>query len=245
MHDFLRRITGFRVPPARRQFVWSDEPFIPVEFSGAAYRFGHSMVREDYRLNDQHGNVPIFPRRGMPDDLGGLRWLPARLQIDWHRFFKVSATSTQSSMRIDTSLARALTHVPPTMLALARLNLRRGRALGLPAGRDVAETLGIDPVDGDELVDRVKGHLSASERTALRRSTPLWFYILREAELRGAGGLWLGPVGSRIVSEVLTGLLEADPSSYVRQRPGWKPELPCKTPGDFTMPDLVRFTLGS
>ena len=52
--------------------------------------------------------------------------------------------------------------------------------------------------------------------------TPLWFYILKEAELVGEGRT-LGPVGGRIVAEVLVGLLQKDLNSYLYLKPTWKP----------------------
>ena len=73
--------------------------------------------------------------------------------------------------------------------------------------------------------------------------TPLWYYVFKEAESR-AGGEHLGPVGGGIVAEVLLGLLDADPGSYRRAQPGWRPELPASQPGDFTMADLVVFADG-
>jgi hypothetical protein len=84
------------------------------------------------------------------------------------------------------------------------------------------------------------------------RAPPLWFYVLREAGSHyGESGLRLGPVGGRIVAEVLVGLLEADPSSFLRREPTWVPTLPTAQPYDFadagsdgfTMRDLVDFTL--
>jgi hypothetical protein len=91
----------------------------------------------------------------------------------------------------------------------------------------------------DQLMERVEAALDGRARAALGRETPLWYYVLREAELLGGGGLNLGPVGGRIVGEVLIGLLQADPSSYVQQWPDWKPEL--GRDGDFTMADLIAF----
>lgn len=70
--------------------------------------------------------------------------------------------------------------------------------------------------------------------------TPLWFYLLREAEVV-AEGRGLGPTAARIVAEVLVGLLKGDPSWFLRQQPAWKPELPAAEGGRFTMLDLLRF----
>ena len=69
---------------------------------------------------------------------------------------------------------------------------------------------------------------------------PLWYYVLREASVQ-ASGRHLGAVGGRIVAEVLLGLLEKDPSSYLRNMPAWKPFLPAATAGTFRMPDLIKF----
>ncbi|WP_245814846.1 hypothetical protein [Cystobacter ferrugineus] len=71
------------------------------------------------------------------------------------------------------------------------------------------------------------------------RSTPPWYYILREAELRG-GGRRLGPLGGRIVAEVFIGLLQGDRSAFLNAAPDWKPEL-ANARGEFTMGDLLTF----
>jgi hypothetical protein len=52
--------------------------------------------------------------------------------------------------------------------------------------------------------------------------TPLWYYVLREADVR-AGGHALGPVGGRIVGEVLVGLLDLEPTSVRHAPEGWRP----------------------
>ncbi len=70
-------------------FNWKDKPFMPVEFSGAAYRFGHSMVRDNYVLNDGPAAVSVFdPGPGRSSEtLIGRRELPPALEIDWKTFF--------------------------------------------------------------------------------------------------------------------------------------------------------------
>jgi hypothetical protein len=243
VHDFLPRVVGDDMAHVERRFFhWDKEPFMPVEFSAAAYRFGHSMIRERYLLNDHSDPVPPFP---LPESrnahLGGHRPLPADLKIDWSFFFEVTATPpAMHSMLIDDSLANVLRHAPPSGRPLAGLNLERGRALGLPAGSDVAHAMGEPELTEEEL--DLDG-LDAATRHALLRAPPLWYYVLCEARARCEDGTHLGAVGGRIVSEVLTGLLEGDPSSYRRQWPSWTPELHGAVEGDFTMGDLVRFTL--
>ena len=75
----------------------------------------------------------------------------------------------------------------------------------------------------------------------LQNATPLWYYILKEAEVLESGE-HLGPVGGRIVSEVFVGLLQGDKQSYLSQDPEWRPTLPTwknAHPGQFTMVDLL------
>jgi hypothetical protein len=253
-HDFLLHVVG---PERARAVLQRASPTIdiPVEFSGAAYRFGHSMVRDDYILNDivpGDGiiNVPTFPLDPAKPGrhLGGFRRLPSSLVIEWPRFFDPHHRPRMRSMLIDTSLAKPLFHLPQDGAALASpelaaLNLRRGVALGLPAGNDVARAMGVTPLDGDELLPPDDIDLSTKAREALLRAPPLWYYVLREAEVL-EGGKRLGPVGGQIVAEVLVGLLANDPNSYLRQAPGWTPELARNGDGEFTMLELVDFALG-
>jgi hypothetical protein len=77
----------------------------------------------------------------------------------------------------------------------------------------------------------------------LHESTPLWYYILKEAEVMEKGSR-LGPVGGRIVGEVIIGLLQLDRNSFLADQPGWKPVLPTrsgKVTGDFRMVDFLNF----
>ena len=74
----------------------------------------------------------------------------------------------------------------------------------------------------------------------LATSTPLWFYVLREAGVM-EDGLQLGPVGGRIVAEVFTTLLARDPTSFLGVDPSWRPTLPSAAgDGGFRMTDLLR-----
>jgi hypothetical protein len=278
---------GITAPTATRGLCGCpDEPIIPVEFSGAAFRFAHSLVRPDYAINKDHTKVPIFADPDaatagddeQPPHLGGFRRLPPELAIEWDRFFfdvallhPPAQPGLNAAELIDESLARPLFDLPlrftggevpasadrdvppvaPVTIALARLNLHRGRALGLPSGTDVALAMRKVPLTAEQLFPpdgdpTPHVRIDATTRQALVRAPPLWYYVLREAAVLNKG-LRLGPVGGRIVAEVLVGLLEGDPRSYLRRQPSWTPAdcaealaLPEHEP-IMGMADLVRF----
>jgi hypothetical protein len=245
VHDYLPRTIGpemfadiFRVGEdgkiniVRPHFEPRTSPYMPIEFSAAAFRFGHSQVRGVYNLNDQVRDRPIFAAGdvGPLDDLRGRRPLPDRWGIDWTMFFPMGGSTPQPSRRIDASLVPALFDLPESRAALAFLNLKRGQAMGLPSGQDVARFLRIEPVlTGDEL--------SAPD------PTPLWFYILKESELMG--GEHLGQVGGRIVGEVLLGLFELDRHSWIQLDPTFNPrtEFDLAGDGEFAMADLIAMVM--
>jgi hypothetical protein len=244
LHEFLPLLVGQdMVNTVLRQGLrfyswrWRREPFIPVEFSVAAYRFGHSQVRGGYGINDGFGAAIFVPPGATGEDLSSGRPLEARKVIDWRRFFALDVSVTpQLSQRIDTTLSRPLFQLPFGVAAnpasLAQRNLLRHLTFGLPSGQTVARRMGASPLSADELAD------VAAIDAGLAKSTPLWFYVLREADKR-ANGQTLGPVGGRIVAEVFIGLLQADDLSFVSQNPTWKPTL--GTNGDFKMTDLLGF----
>jgi hypothetical protein len=115
---------------------------------------------------------------------------------------------------------------------LASRNLMRHVNFGIPSGQAIARKMGL-PVLTPAPLDALKPF-------DMEKSTPLWFYILKEAELM-ENGLRLGPVGARIVGEVFIGLLKADESSYLAAQPRWTPVLPSAIPGQFHITDLLTF----
>jgi hypothetical protein len=210
-----------------------NKPYMPVEYSGAAYRFGHSMIRAEYEVQDGH-TVPIFGQDGY-EDLRGNRQIPASLWIDWNYFFEIPGMNTPDDRNmarlIDTQMSLPLFTLPSTVVAptagaivaLAERNLLRGKRLGLPAGQDVATAMGIKPLTNAQL---------GLTEPGWRNKAPLWFYILKESEL--LGGKKLGPVGGRIVAEVILGLLGLDKTSYFNAKPSFTPG-PNYKMGDFIL----------
>jgi len=227
-------------------------PRIPVEFSVAAYRFGHSQVRPSYRVNfGPTGGSPFFAFifddsiDGKPDDpndmRGGVR--AARRFVDWQTFFNFGDGLVRPNKRIDTKLSTPLFLLPgvkapspglPTdgEQSLASRNLIRHVNFGIASGQAIAQTIGVPALTPSQLVDVAP--------YGLEKSTPLWFYILKEAEVMESG-LRMGPVGAHIVGEVFVGLLRADKTAYLNRNPNWTPTLPSETVGTFKMTDLLRF----
>jgi hypothetical protein len=260
LHEFLPLFVGQAVVDdilhRGRKFYRPREGFIPVEFQGAAYRFGHSMVRPSYRANlaGDAKNQPFF---GMifdpvgegsndPVDLRGGARAPRRF-IGWQTFFDFGGThaaDVRPNKLIDTKLSTPLFQLPPgtisgpekTVVALPQRTLLRHLTWQLPSGQSIAEQMGLPALAGTDLSElRDFGH-------GLNGSTPLWYYILKESAV-AEGGLRLGPVGGRIVGEVIIGLLQLDPYSFLSRR-GWRPTLPTQSgrvTGDFRMIDFLTF----
>jgi hypothetical protein len=235
VNDFLPRLVGRSLveqvlAEGGRWFAPAPgQAYIPLEFADAAYRYGHGQIRHTYRLTAGEPAVPLFP------DLVGFGPITADRRLDLTQVFDVPGhPPAQRAKRLDGRLATSLIGLPEQVTgavdtgayrSLAVRDLLRGETTRLPSGEAIAALIGTDPLTADEL-----DH-------PWRQGTPLWFYILKEAEHRG-GGNRLGPVGGRIVTEVLIGLLRADPASYLGQEPQWEPTL-AATEANFTLADLI------
>jgi hypothetical protein len=240
LHDFLPMLIGEELSrelitegPRHYRFE-SHQPYIPFEFADAAYRYGHSQIRHAYRIQPGGEETPLFP------DLIGFGPVGADHAVDWSLLFDAAAEQpAQRSKRIDGTLPASLLELPteitgeledPAYRSLASRDRQRGQSTGLPSGEQVAHRLGVDALSADEV--------GLAER-GWDDETPLWFYILREADVRGDGDR-LGPVGGRIVGEVVVGIVDADAESFRSVEPGWRPTLPASDPRGYTLLDLPR-----
>jgi hypothetical protein len=240
-------------------------PTMPIEFSVAAFRLGHSMIRADYSWNLNFPNASLeqlFDFSGLNGGLGPGNPLPSIWIADFRRLFNfgqagrtdltVPASRFNRAMRIDTKLALPLRSLPPSNPAtatptdnLAFRNLARANMVTLATGQQMVTFLkskGLTPTkltnaqirDGNNGV--VLGTLTAAQRNALVANTPLWFYILREAEFNQGK---LKSVGSRIVAETFHRAMQGSTFSIVRD-PAFRPSLgPNNT--TFRMVDLLLF----
>ena len=246
LHEFLPKTIGQPlvddiVGNGRKFYKWRNAPYIPVEFSVAAYRFGHSQVRPSYRVNFGpndpgqvfglffNDNLAVNPV--VTDMRGGSRG-PNRF-IDWQTFFDFGDGKVRNNKRIDTKISTVMFDLPGLPpggpQALAQLNLLRHLTFKIPSGQRVAAAMSLPPLPESDLADLKPFNL--------HNRTPLWFYCLREADVT-ADGKRLGPVGGRIVGEVMIGLLQGDSSSYLCQDPDWTPSFGAN--GKFAMLDLLK-----
>ncbi|GAA1018075.1 myeloperoxidase [Acrocarpospora pleiomorpha] len=287
-HDYLPRIVDPGIVDdvfkyGRRFFETSatqpgDTPTMPVEFSMAAFRFGHSMVRDRYEWNSVFNSDPTAPRHRAQATLqqlfrfsgtGGDRTFDVSLPSDWiadycrlfdlttvpgaDAAFRRSPAEFNFAKRIDTLVVDFLRRLPPATFGaaagvsvsdrernLAFRNLMRANTVGLASGRRAAALLEVEALDDKQILVGSGGAdlagLSEADQRALVANTPLWFYILREAEINGGR---LTGVGGRIVAEVFHRAMEGSRHSIVRE-PSWRPTLGLE-PGKFDMPHLLIY----
>ncbi len=255
LHEFLPQIVDpVTLDDLRRRGRRFYRPrygdaFIPIEFQ-LAYRMGHSMVRPSYRANfTGNGGAPFFgmifdpSQEGAadPSDLRGGARSPRRF-VGWSTFFRFPGleADVRPNKRLDTRLSTPLFDLPLGAIAsgtpptsLAERNLLRHLTWSAPSGQAIARAMLVPALRPVDLADLATVH------PRFATSTPLWVYVLREADVLGEGAR-LGPVGSRLVAELFMGLLQSDPDSYLNEQPEFLPTLGA-LPGQFRMIDLLNF----
>ena len=275
-HDYLPRIvdpgivedvftngrTLFETSP-----VPGDAPTMPIEFSVAAFRLGHSMVRNAYNWNrifDNGGGALflLFNFSGTSGGLTGDNHLPSTWIADFRRLYDfaeagrpdlvVPTAKFNNARKIDTRLTNPLAdlppgsfgqagqQVPPPQANLAFRNLTRGNMVKLASGQQMAALANIAALTKNQILKGSGGvdftTLDSGLQDELASDTPLWTYILREAELNDGR---LTGVGGRIVAEVFHRAMEGSTHSIVRD-PAWRPDLG-PDPLTFRMVDLLLF----
>lgn len=236
--DYLFRLAPAKVyreviERGQAKVAWRQKFSIPVEFSHAAFRFGHSMVRSQYDFSERARDVPL---RDVFAASARTEPIRPEMAIDWNNFLGSGRPlSIMPSLPIDTNIAPPLFHlpagcghrltvaeVPPPPRQLPVLTLQRGAGLRIATGEEVSAAFGHAKL-------RQRGHKGGShswsvlDELGLQGQTPLWYYVLLEAELE-RDGLGLGTTGSQLVLEVIEGCLRNNPNSYLtRLGSNWKP----------------------
>ncbi len=232
VNNFLTDICGKpvveRILGCGREHYCGGVPFIPIEFSVAAYRFGHSMIPMKVQVQTGDSPLELFGTilGGGFDALTDPRGV-----VDWHELlFTPENRTVERAQKLDLQMAGdllALPFITEGENSLATRNLLRGNTFLLPGGEKVADAINCDP----KVIEKVVKRIGKLNDDLPAHGIPLWLYLLAEAEVIGRAetngstkeGEGLGPVGATIVAETIIGLLELDDHSYLGANRNWSP----------------------
>ncbi len=212
---------------------------IPMEFTTAAFRFGHSMVSDTYDFNDNFGIggkldesaslIQLFTftsRGGMANGKGGQ--LPNHWIADWQRLTRTSSNKLSGADKIDLAFADGMMNkmAHGNNLQHASIffrNILRGYHRRIPFGQEIAMKMGVKIVPENEIADMLPANMAdLAKELDLASHTPAWLYFLCEARHFGKGEK-LGPAASRIIAETFVGALKKNPKSILNIPGGWTP----------------------
>lgn len=246
VHDYLPTICGTCVVEdilsnGRKVYRPEDDnhgkPYIPIEFATAAYRFGHSMIPQQMKVQ------PGGPKHDLFSFSLGSAFSPLSSTdqiVDWECLLDSGNGNYERAAQLDAKMANSLLELPfiPSSVpafekSLAVRNLLRAQSFRIPSGEQVAETLQLCGAE-EVTSEGIEAVRLAGDKLGFGKATPLWIYLLLEGrvlgrqdevngKIQGNKGEGLGPVGARLVAEVLIGLMELDPRSFLGSNRNWSP----------------------
>jgi hypothetical protein len=259
LNDFLKRLlpSGMQVS----SHLLTQSGCVPLEFTTAAFRFGHSMVSDLYDYNENFSDRGALGKASLRQlfnftsrqKMGGSshpsKQLPDHWVIDWQRFLKIGSAADRIDPAMTANMAILSGVIPPSkadmgLSSICHRNLKRGFHRYMASGQDFAAALNTSVLKPDEVLGAVAdaGTRDFLKSHELDRQTPAWFYFLCEAKVKG-GGNKLGPAAATIIAETIHGLLRLDPGSAVNAKGGsWRPkDSPLRTPKNEEIDSIGAF----